>query len=87
MNLVSMLLVIAAATLLIVAGLVSLIQDLLGRGPHDAPAMDDQGGGAPSNFDLPRDLDHVRGWQVEAVHQFDRVAIEEGEQGEPPTRK
>ncbi len=87
MNLVSMLLVIAAAMLLIGAGLVSLIHDILGRGPHDAPLMEDEGGGAPSNFDLPRDLDHVRGWQIEAVHQFDRVAIEEGEQRQSPSRK
>lgn len=41
MNLVSMLLVIAAATLLIGAGLFSLIHDLLGRGPHDAPLIED----------------------------------------------
>jgi hypothetical protein len=41
MNLVSMLLVIAAATLLIGAGLLSLIHDLLGRSPHDAPLIED----------------------------------------------
>ncbi len=43
MNIVSMLLVIAAATLLIGAGLLSLIRDLLGRGGHDAPLIEDDG--------------------------------------------
>jgi hypothetical protein len=41
MNFVSMLLVIAAAALLIGAGFLSLIHDLLGRGPHDAPLIED----------------------------------------------
>jgi hypothetical protein len=73
MNFLATLLLGAGVALLIGAGVLSLIQVLLGRGPHAAPLIEDDGLSWPpryqgiakssqsapaSDLDLPRNLDH-----------------------------
>lgn len=43
MHIATTLLVIAGALLLTGAGVLSLVNDLLGRGPHDAPLIEEDG--------------------------------------------
>ena len=50
MNTVSTLLLIAGAVLLVGAGVFSLIHDLLGRGPHAAPLIEDDGLNWPPRY-------------------------------------
>ena len=47
MSTLSTLLLIAGCILLIGVGLMSLIHDLLGRGPHDAPQIEDEASRRP----------------------------------------
>lgn len=62
MSTLSMLLVIAGCILLIGVGLMSLIHDLLGRGPHDAPQIEDEGSPRPryQSADSPVDPPSAR---------------------------
>lgn len=50
MNIACMLLVISGALVLVGLGLASLVHDLLGRGPHDAPLIEDDGLNWPPRY-------------------------------------
>jgi hypothetical protein len=50
MNTISMVALIIGALFLIGLGLVSLVHDLLGRGPHEAPLIEDDGLNWPPRY-------------------------------------
>ncbi len=58
--------------ILIIAGLISVLRDMLWRQGPDTPAA------AALNLDLPPDFDHPRRRQIEPVHDLRGIAIQEG---------
>lgn len=58
--------------ILIIAGLISVLRDMLWRSGPDSPPA------AALNLDLSPDLDHPLRRQIEPVHDLRGVAIQEG---------
>ncbi len=80
MHIVDMLLFGACAVLLLVAGLVGVLHDLLHRGPHAAPIVEDDS----LDLDLPRDLDHVFWREIKTVDHLHGVPVQKREQRHAP---
>ncbi len=59
----------------LVAALMRVFGDLMERGPH----------AAPSDLDLPRDLDHIVRREVETVDQFHGIPVKKSEHRHSPT--
>jgi hypothetical protein len=64
------LVLISSFFVLIIAGLISVLRDMLLRGGSEARSL---------NLDLPGDLNHPLRRQVEPVHDLRGIAIQEGE--------
>lgn len=56
--------------ILVIAGLISVLRDMLSRDPLVPGSL---------NLDLPRDLNHPLRRQVEAVDDLRGIAVQEGE--------
>lgn len=64
------LVLISSFFILIIAGLISVLRDMLGREGFEPGSL---------NLDLPRDLNHPLRRQVEAVDDLRGIAVQEGE--------
>jgi hypothetical protein len=73
MHLLISLLMICSFFILILAGLISVLRDMLGRDWAGTPAAE------ALNLDLSRDFDHSLRREVEAVDHLRRVAIQKSE--------
>jgi hypothetical protein len=72
---------ILGAVIILVAGFIRVLHDLLERGPYEAPLLNDDELAWPRpsqekvppalNLDLPRNFHHVFGREVESVDDLD----------------
>jgi hypothetical protein len=73
MHLLLSIILICSFFILIIAGLISVLRDMLWRdGPH-APAT------AALNLDLPPDFNHPLRREIEPIHDLRGIAIQESE--------
>lgn len=73
MHLLLSIILICSFFILIIAGLISVLRDMLWREGPDTPAA------AALNLDLPPDFDHPVRREIEPVHDLCGIAVQESE--------
>ena len=73
MQLLFAIILICSFFILIIAGLISVLRDMLWRDGRDAPAA------AALNLDLPSDFNHPVRREIEPIHDLRGIAIQKSE--------